>query len=72
MQYLLCIGITLWFSSSVLRIDPDVLYIFIPICTDTGVFLGLGVDHILVALGHSNSAIEDQDRGEYELVEFVV
>jgi len=68
-QYMLCISVSLWFSSSVLRIDSNVLYIYFPICTDIGVFLGLGVDHMFLALGLSDSAAEDQDRMDYELLE---
>jgi len=71
-QYILCVSITLWFWSSVLRIDPNVLYIYFPICTNIGLFLGLGVDHMFLALGLSDLTTEDHDRTEYELLEIEV
>ena len=36
----------LWFVSTVLKINPDRIPVYIPMCTNLGIFLGIGVDHV--------------------------
>ncbi|KAI1377525.1 hypothetical protein F4677DRAFT_39182 [Hypoxylon crocopeplum] len=41
--YLICIAITLAFFASLRTIDSNSLYLWVPICVDLGIFVGIGV-----------------------------
>lgn len=45
--YVISIGIALWFLCTVLQITASNLPTYIPICTNLGIYLGVGINHIL-------------------------
>lgn len=44
--YLASSGTVIWFFCAVLKINPDTIPLYIPLCTDLGLLLGIGIDHL--------------------------
>jgi len=43
LYYLVCVGVTLEFFSSMSKIESEALYLWTPLCTMIGIFVGLGL-----------------------------
>ena len=44
--YTASIGVMFWFLRAALNITPEWMPIYIPICVDLGIFLGISINHI--------------------------
>ena len=44
--YLVSIGLVFWFVCTVLKINPDTIPMYIPICANLGIFVSISIEHL--------------------------